>query len=209
MEEQWKQWEKWFLSCTNEERGLCARAIDLEETYFSDMTLKDYSKLGEYQTKKGDAWVPVISSLDESGILDISYGWRFTIVRDSEWSGRCTPGEKLIEIDEAYKDDDVVLLHEMIHAYESLLTTEGLEVYKQYLIIDLYERLLPRIPDLRDLLLADANIISAEGTGFVHGPLFLLKSADLDLRHEWPLGTTHGYGRQDVFEQVRASRSQT
>lgn len=191
---------EWRKSCTREELKLLEKAIDMEEKYFSDMTLKDYcEKLGRYQVKHEGEWIDITDSEYLNGV-DISDGWRFKIARDLDCLGRCNSKERLIEINESNKDDETTLLHELIHAYESMLS----EGFKQYLLIDLYERLLPQVPRLKELLTSEMHCFSYRRIG--HTPLFILKSLDLDLRLNRPLGTIYGYGKTNelaAFLQVK------
>ena len=48
--------------------------------------------------------------------------WRYVLNGDLQCSGRCNTREKMIEIRPSDKDDDIILLHEMIHAHEFILS---------------------------------------------------------------------------------------
>jgi hypothetical protein len=112
----------------------------------------------------------------------------------------CEDESRIIKIDPKYADNKIVALHEMIHAYVGLLR-EG-EPYTSFigiaelLIVRLYADLQKRIPDLDKRIIDHQNMIGEEIFA-QHGPhdlLFFLKSLDLDLRLNLPLGSVCSYG---------------
>ncbi len=195
--------KEWLSSAKEDERRLHMRACELEEEFFGDLTLKDYEqKLASFDVEMDGEWVSVTEDLLVPGSLDIG-SWCFGVVPDLDAEGQCNSTLKCIEISERRNKDDVVLLHEMIHAYEYMLA-ENTEIHKQYLVIDLYEKIFDRIPRLKEIIMFDAHTIMAEKSGRVHGPLFLLKSLDLDLKLDKPLGSVYGYGRESRFKDLLA-----
>jgi len=197
----YRKYMEWVGTRTPDERSLQERAFDFEEQYFGDMTLKDYEEeLTAQEVKKDGECYTGIGDVCNPGDLDIE-GWRFFVVKNPEgyggYAGICRPKSKVIKIAETAKNDDRVLLHEMIHAYEVMLSNLKYERFKQFLIIELYEKLSPVIPDLKKLIMKDIHTLFNEH----NNPLFMLKSLDLDLRLNKPLGSVYSYGRERLFEK--------
>lgn len=104
-----------------------------------------------------------------------------------------------LKVDPRHIDDDDVILHEMIHMHEFVL-----EIYPTYyhdaILYSLYHDLRSKIEDLDRRMEYQGHIVKQEELtqfGGVHDLLFLLKSFDLDLRMNYPLGTVFGYGMAD------------
>ena len=104
-----------------------------------------------------------------------------------------------LKVDPRHIDDDYVILHEMIHMHEFVL-----EIYPTYyhdaILYSLYHDLHSKIEDLDRRMEYQGHIVKQEELtqfGGVHDLLFLLKSFDLDLRMNYPLGTVFGYGMAD------------
>ena len=90
----------------------------------------------------------------------------------------------------------------MIHLYESFINELSWSRHDM-LVWALFQDLREKIPALDEIVnhhshqLTQANLESAGGN---HDLLFLLKSFDLDIRMDYPLGTVFAYGRQDLFK---------
>ena len=104
-----------------------------------------------------------------------------------------------LKVDPRHIDDDYVILHEMIHMHEFVL-----EIYPTYyhdaILYSLYHDLRSKIEVLDRRMERQGHIVMQEELaqfGGVHDLLFLLKSFDLDLRMNYPLGTVFGYGMAD------------
>ena len=98
-----------------------------------------------------------------------------------------------------YKDDDSVVLHEMIHLHEFVINELPL-YFHDVLLWCLYKDLRGKISDLEQRIEDHGHIVNEnhiERWGGTHDILFLLKSYDLDLRRGYPLGTVFGYGYAD------------
>ena len=109
--------------------------------------------------------------------------------------GICDPKVNTIWIDAENLHNDITLLHEMIHAYDSVLY-KTFSAHRDYVVLKLYEKLRITIPDLLQLITIDLH------TGNItHSLLFMLKSLDLDLRLDKPLGTVYSYGRERLYER--------
>lgn len=93
-------------------------------------------------------------------------------------------------------NDDVVILHEMIHLHEFVL--EILPSYfRDAVLYCLYKDLQNKIDNLDQRIETHGHILNSSNIaniGGTHDILFLLKSFDLDLRKGYKLGTVFGYG---------------
>jgi predicted membrane GTPase involved in stress response len=187
-----KHWERLSLH-NKDEIALLNRALDFEEKYFGDMTLSDFE-----DELSGVEWDIDGERVKDSGDIKSEQGitieeWRFIIVKNSEnYEGQCDSRSHAINISEKYKNDDTVLLHEMIHAYEGMLWQHIF--FFQYVLIKLYKKLSEQVSKIDELIMFDQHVVNQ-----VHSPLFCLKSFDLDLRLNQKLGTIYGYGREDMF----------
>lgn len=182
---------KWWGSHSEEEDELESKVIDFEE-YFTDMSLKDYTKeLTTFESKDG-----ITMEEDLSEVFELDFAkWRFKIVEDLGPAGaECKGLEKIIWVTRKEKKDRITILHEMIHGYEYMLLEAG-EPFQQYVTLRLLEKLFPKIPDLMEKIKFDFHLLRR-----VHSPLFMLKSLDLDLRLKKPLGTIYSYGREGLYK---------
>lgn len=126
--------------------------------------------------------------------LTIDDGWRFKLVDyDDEACGGLTSfPEKLVEISNKYNNKDT-LLHEMVHVYELILKSYQLD---DFVLLKLYDELLPKIKNLKKLMNLDKHIAFKE-----HSLLFMLKSFKLDLEFGYKLGTIYQYDREELYEE--------
>lgn len=182
-------YDEWWCNRTPEEYDLQGLCFDLEEEYFEDMLLKEGSLLNDV--------VKVVLDYTDGIFLGIEK-LRLYIVDNDNYSGCFYCNESKIEIDRRYATDKSVILHELIHFYEYQLEQELEPFIRELLAIELYNKLLPQISDLRVRILKHCELYSYaeifKGNGN-HGVLFFLKSLDLDMRCGYPLGTVCGYGR--------------
>ncbi|MDR0475507.1 MAG: hypothetical protein LBH43_17770 [Treponema sp.] len=99
-------------------------------------------------------------------------------------------------------NDFITLMHEMIHAYDDQMTHAQAEI----LTIMLYNKLKCKIKNLDLVLLAwaqyDNQKMLEQNGEIAHEVLFLLKSLDLELRLELPVGTISGFfsKRKDTLQ---------
>lgn len=187
--------KRWCMSPKSADvKKLRTRTFEYEEKYFKDISLEEFGKeLTAYEVKEKGKWVKVCDGFSQDFDLGMD-SWRFLIVDDlGPAAGDCNGPEKIIRLTEKYKRNKITLLHEMIHAFESMLAEEC-ETYKQFLIVILYRRLRTKIPDLAKLISIDCH-----REGLVHSVFFMLKSLDLDLRLKKRLGTVYSYGRRKMF----------
>ena len=192
---------------TPAEKWVSDLASKYEGYYFRDMTLKDKrirKRLGgqewelirpgargretdrEYEYRESDLTAAEIT-------INV---WVFNWRRLRRCHGRCKPDDCIIEVRSGLKDDElkVVLLHEMIHAYQAMLSP----AYHEWLVLDIHSRLRRHIGERRLRRYIDFNTHTDNAVPF-HGVLFALKSLDLDWRLRWKYGTVFNYGRKELF----------
>lgn len=213
---------EWITHKSKEESMLLKKAIEFGEEYFSDMSLADFSseltarrecklsfqdlginpdmspeEINEIFDSLSDDDYEFVESNDFGQFLCLD-SWRFVIIPDTnEYEGACHFYSYLIEICERNKDDDDTILHEIIHAYEHMLS---MTEYREYVLLKLYKKLSKEVPELDRYISVDNHFLFQE-----HSILFLLKSFDLDLRMGKPLGTIYAYGRTDLFSDMLKS----
>lgn len=184
-------YNKWWSNRTPEEYKLHFDILDYEESYFEDMTFQKDSLCWEIASF-------VDAEFDHLYLELTQTSYRFYIVDDNkEYSGQCNSLEHTISITRSHVFDKTVILHEMIHAYEAILEQHE-SILCEYLLLALYKKLLPTIPDLDERLVKHSEIYGqrcVSSSGGYHGLLFYLKSLDLDIRCGYDLGTVCGYGR--------------
>lgn len=177
---------------TEEKIAMMKTILQYEEEFFDDMTLKKYEK--ELFTNGEGKYA------DNSLVPDITE-WDIKEVEDLESRGQCLPNEKTILILKGLNDIERrnIILHEMIHAYESML----LSMHRDYIFLSLYESLQENLTKekLWTFCKTHSNLYFNPVSN--HSLLFLFKSLDLDLRLNLPFGTILGYGREEYFNHER------
>lgn len=184
---------EWWATKTKEESEVIDKAYDYEEEYFSDLRLIDYKdELFAVKIFDDQKFIDSFEGEDILYKLTIGDGWRFKLVDyDDETCGGLTSfPEKLVEISNKYNNKDT-LLHEMIHIYELILKSYQLD---DFVLLKLYDELLPKIKNLKKLMNLDKHIAFKE-----HSLLFILKSIKLALKLGYNLGTIYAYGREDLY----------
>lgn len=186
----------WLNSKTPDEEKILTKMCEFEDKYFADLTLKDLKKefIRWINKTNGRLDKDYDDLLGDKGLSLYKNEWKIKLVKTKQsllygWGAACVCKDNLIKIEGFFKDNDSILLHEMIHAYEFMLTEYS--NYQQFLVLELYKKLLPKIPDLDRIIKWDIHIKNS----VYHSLLFLLKSIDLDLQLMQPLGTIYGYGR--------------
>jgi hypothetical protein len=178
---------EWQNQRTKDETNLALTALQYEDKYFKDMTFQQFEKAS------GEVELDEIRVQSEIAAAPISVDqWIFTIKEDVGEYCLGQSDNKLKEIAIAHKsqNESIILLHDMIHAYEVMLPQH--ETY--VLTVFLFKKLSNKIPNLMKKICVDSHTAYR-----VHSVLFLLKSFDLDLRLKKPIGTVYGYGREEVF----------
>ena len=187
-------YHEWWSKRTPEEYFLHGLCFEYEEENFEDMTLKEGSLLNDV--------IEIVENYTDGIYLGIDGRLRIYVVDECEnghcYSGRYNLEDHKIEIVKEYINSKDVILHELIHFYEHQLEEEENPLIRELLIVELYNKLSPQIPDLRKRLFDHCELYSYVETfksGGQHGVLFFLKSLDLDIRCGFPFGTVCGYGR--------------
>lgn len=167
---------------TKSEYGLLIKALEFQKKYFQDIEDVILMNIDE-EVKK----------LMPSTAIDF-YEWKFNVVdKNDDFTGECTGFWKVINMVPS-RINNRILLHEMIHAYESTLSDYKIE--HEYLIVKLYQKLLIKIPNLMKIIETDIDMNNREHTVF-----FLLKSLDIDLALKLPLGSIYGYSRNELYKK--------
>jgi hypothetical protein len=176
------------------------------DRYFADMrfetrALRRFLKI--LMKNPDGVWVTIYEDLPGMQGCDIS-DWELHFRPRMEADGLCDRSKKAIFIrpipDAAAMRATV--LHEMIHAYEAML----IDRYQQILCLVLRGKL--RGYGLTDkkfikLLQDDDFLARSRADTMAHSVLFMLKALALDLQLHLPLGTIHGYGREESFKHFR------
>lgn len=182
---------QWFENRTKEERDLAAEIFDYEEKHFQDFTLSKLpAALTDITHKNGK-----IETLDYGDLnLSLVNHWRFYLKNLSPMVGLCNLKHKTITITKGLEKNHwkSTILHEMIHAYLSVLPIQ----FKEYFLIEKYKALKKRIPKLDKWIHAHIHHFEYD-VARSHELIFLLKSFELDLKLKYPLGTIAGYDRQN------------
>jgi hypothetical protein len=130
--------------------------------------------------------------------FDISK-WTIKYKKNLKACGECHLKRKciLINPEQANSEVKLTVLHEMIHAFNSMLF-DKYDKYKEFFLIYFYNKLMKKIGKKK--LHRIINLyLDWDLTVKDHSLLFLLKSLELDLRMNKPLGTVMAYGRHDIF----------
>lgn len=190
----------WYQTATPEEQELSNRVYDLGDRFFGDMLFEEGSITHNYaacQAKSKDGeWRD--TTVDLPPALDyFSYScFTYHIADLGVAAGRFDEEAFTLTVAPDHANDDVVILHEMIHLHEFVL--EILPMYfHDAVLFCLYKDLKNKINDLDQRIEAHGNILNSSSIaniGGTHDILFLLKSFDLDLRNGYKLGTVFGYG---------------
>ena len=199
---------EWRFNLRNEPENekLYNLICDLEEEYFSDMLYRENTIASDYlkaqeTTEDGEIEDYYPSDFSDSLTLSANQFRYYVEELDENTMGRFIPGERTIKISPKYANDKAVVLHEMIHAYECILDNIH-TIYKEILLLCLYNDLRDKIPDLQSRVLMHSHQLTNEHVlmaGGLHGALFLLKTLDLDIKCGFELGTICGYGRDKPY----------
>jgi len=193
---------------TQEEEKLQEKMLEYEEAYFEDFTLKPDSILHDFiavEIEDGSGnWIECFETLPNTELFCCEAPYDIKIAVLDGYDGVCNTESRTITIGPGYIDDQKVILHEMIHAYISQFKGDQFAVFLECLLLRLYNKLKTKIPDLEGRIINHAHARTQEdffGSGS-HGLLFFLKSLDLDLRLNLPLGSVCSYGRDNTGEEI-------
>lgn len=141
---------------------------------------------------------------DELSCFSYNY-FKTKVKKQSGCNGYYNRDEQLLCVTPEAIDDDVTILHEMIHLHESVINELPFH-FHDVLYWALYQDLRKKIANLDDAISCHAHILNEfelYSRGGLHDILFLLKSFDLDIRLGYPFGTVFGYGRVDEFKYLK------
>ncbi len=192
-----KEYNKWVEQQTDEISNLHINTL-MYEDLFDDMCIAKSSIMGKYlDTPQG-------SLKEDTYHLSIDAHYYKSIVTETTENGETDIFERTIKINPQFVDDKNIILHEMIHAHEHILSLVN-PLLKETLIVELYKHLLLKFKDLDCIIYNHANISHnsdlAELGGY-HGLLFMLKSLDLDFRCGNDPFTIFGYDYNRTFTEL-------
>jgi hypothetical protein len=209
------------------DEALRNKALDFAEEYFDDMRFENGCIVEKYFMCGDSGEKEFCVSGEILWILDPS-NYQF-VVGTLDCQGEVNHKTRIVTIAPEYANDDTILLHELIHVFESFYWGDGKEEYdlhdksdgrkfketakevprymRDALLMSLYWDLKERIPDLDKLILKFGHFCSQEvltERGGDHDILFYLKSLDLDLRLGYELGTVCDYDEYDKEDESKA-----
>ena len=192
-----KEYDKWVEQQTDKIGNLHINAL-MYENLFDDMCIARSSIMGKYlDTPQG-------SLKEDTYHFGIEAHYYKFIVTETTENGETDIFERTIKINPQFVDDKNIILHEMIHAHEHILSLVN-PLLKETLIVELYKHLFPKFKDLDCIIYNHANISHnsdlAELGGY-HGLLFMLKSLDLDFRCGNEPFTIFGYDYNRTFTEL-------
>lgn len=182
------------LGKTQEENDLILKLYEYEQEYFQDMTLNE-GWLAELASIADDMFDYIHTTIEELSEIKIE--------ELDGCSGQYSIKDNTITISPEYKDDKAVILHEMVHYYEENIRLRINPALNETLLLVLYKKLSPLIPDIDKEIEKHADLYyldDLENSGGQHSILFYLKTLDLDLMCGFPFGTVFGYGYADEKE---------
>ena len=190
---------------TPDERQIIDKVWEFED-YYGDMlflpgtSVNELLKCSELNPDSGE-WEDVTESSPFEYFNYLSYRYTREPLEDGT-DGCFNSCTKTLHISSKAEDFDCTLLHELIHLHESILENAP-SYFHDMLFWALYTDLRLKIPKLDEIITSHAHILNGEQLyllGGGHDTLFLLKSFDLDIRQNYPLGTIFGYGRVEDFK---------
>ena len=186
-----KSYREWLKNLSLAEGALKEKIYELNEKLFADLTFEDL--LEEDTNNPGDC---IMQPLD----IDPLHHTRYIINSNLKVLGKYDPMDNTITFHPDHLLDEHIT-HEMLHVYEYFYDKNPL--MKDFWITRLYSRLRPRVKKL-DGYCCQLGLMSGkvlDNHFGQHGILFLLKSLDLDIRLNLPLGRVFGYSEVLVFER--------
>ena len=171
-----------------------------EDMIFGEGSSTFYFIKCQSKSDETDEWIDDKALLPDE-IEYFSYG-NFTYhvkSLDDGVAGEFDGGNFSLSVAPEHIDDDSVILHEMIHLHELVISLQP-QFFHDAILFCLYKDLSKKICDLDERIEAHGHILNSEtimGVGGVHDILFLLKSFDLDLRKGYKIGTVFGYGMSE------------
>ena len=176
-------YSEWYKNASRKQKSLLKKIYSMESELFGDLLFEE--PLEEDLLDPDNA---PLMSLDDDLPLD---GIRISFEPDFEHEG--VYWQRLHHIVMKSEKPFDAVIHEVLHAYD--VYYEQRRPLHDFWTIRLYSRLLKKISNLDQICIIFVNVGVGFGTemGNTHSMLFLLKSLDIDLRLDIPLGTTFGY----------------
>ena len=176
-------YSEWYKIASRKQKSLLKKIYSLESELFGDLLFEE-----PLEEDLLDPDNPPLMSLDDDLPLD---GIRISFEPDFEHEG--VYWQRLHHIVMKSEKPFDAVIHEVLHAYD--VYYEQRRPLHDFWTIRLYSRLLKKISNLDQICIIFVNVGVGFGTemGNTHSMLFLLKSLDIDLRLDIPLGTTFGY----------------
>ena len=195
-EELQTKYNEWWNNLTEYTHHLYTQIMTYESEYFSDLLLKS-PEVAKYLEVLDANKEPIDFFYDFNLSLDAQL-YTFHVDALQDCIGVHDSSNRTITIDTEYLNSKEVILHEMVHAYENILDECGIPFIKEFIFIELYKYLQQQDIDIDGRILAHSNMlsgidISSRGK---HGVFFLLKTIELDIKCNLPLGTICGYDRE-------------
>ena len=188
---------EWLQHRPTEESALHLQAIEYQDKYFKDLTFEEMRirrKLAFHKIEEDGQWLEVETDLQVNPRID-RWIFRYRSFRNGKLA-ECDPMKRTIAIKKGLEGDDLksVLVHEMIHAFESMMTM----AYRDWLLVDLYSRMTKKLGERTTRRCVDLSTHAVVHEAH-HGPFFLLKSLELDERLGWKRGSVFGYRREELL----------
>ena len=174
----------WRRNMSEDEDRLYDLISEYEEEYFEDFTFRPGSIVTPFIEGQVEYDNELVTEYEEVPVemhsLSMShYRLRVEDLVDSE--GQTNPIDRIIIIPPRNLDNKKVILHDMIHAFEEVLS-DFYWTYKEILITRLYKELTKKIADLDDRLVMHCHTYISWRTlilGGEHDILFFLRALTL------------------------------
>lgn len=195
------KYNEWWNNRDSATSSLQLQISAYEQEYFKDILLKT-SEISQYFTAFDDNMEEIALPYD-SNFFDLSldtHKYTFHIDTLNTCAGLHNSTNHSITIDIKQLSNKEIILHEMVHAYENILDTHKIYALKEIIFLELYKYLQKQNIDVDGRILAHSNLLSnidITEQGGKHSIFFLLKTLELDLKCNLPLGTICGYDREN------------
>jgi hypothetical protein len=191
-------WE-WKQGATKEETELYNVMLGFEEEYFTDLTMAIFAKSDITRSVFKDGKT-LYNNFDDFGlsIEDCAVRVMKPKVNETKVAYYSNTDNMITFLKGRYeRRKRLVLLHEMIHAYDHRLTKWMF--LRDYLLIHLYNKVGKKIGKkrLRSILVNETHTDFHIDTG--HSIFFVLKTLELDIRLNKKYGTVLAYGRDKWY----------
>ena len=205
MDDSW--YMEWYWNQASPDEKRLIDKVGEFEHLFKDMLFQGGTSTYELLQCKSkpqgiDEWInDAIDTPDELNYFSYTF-FRFKVEPLESCDGVFSHADQTLTVTTEALENDSTILHEMIHLHE--FEINELPMYFHDMVYwALYKDIKKKIPELDDIITVHAHLLTGStiySSGGLHDILFLLKSFDLDIRMEYPLGTVFAYGRVDDFK---------